>query len=109
MEKPLDLNQPLDIYTAKLTFRIKGDFRAVNVQIRYSKKGNQRKERLDFPKDMGENDLRCWKWWGGEMTSVYHRTKKIYRYKDRENVLVHTDLGQKLERLVREVYFRHQE
>ena len=93
------------IYSARLIFRkIRNGKRIVGVQIRYSKKGPARNEKLEFPEDIKEGEL-CWKGYYGEMISIYHR-KENYKYIDMNHSLIPTDIGQKLERLVLEVHFR---
>jgi len=99
-------NQPIDIYDARLTFRkMGGGSKVVSVVVRPTKKGRSRSERLSFPEDIKDDDL-SWKAYGGEQISVYHRTDK-YKYTDMRHFLVHTDLSQKLERLVHGVYFKN--
>lgn len=99
--------EPLNIYTAKLTFRkIRNGTKVVSVQIRYSKKGRSKKERLPFPGDINDNDL-YWTKYRGEHISVYHRIDNNHKYLDMQNTIIHTSLAQKLERLVREVYFKN--
>ena len=104
---PIPENQPMDIYDARLTFRKKGQGeKVVNVTIRYSKKGRSKNEKLPFPQDIKDDDL-CWTRYSGEQISVYHREDR-YKYIDLKHSLVYTDLGQKLERLVREAHKRFQ-
>lgn len=105
-EKIPEANQPLDIYTAKLTItRTEKNSRVVVVQIRYSKRGRQRKEKLEFPEDIKDGDLCCGKY-RGKWISVYHRIEK-YKYTDMGNLFIPiSPLGQRLEMLVHEAYFK---
>ena len=107
IEDPPHTNHSLNIYSARLIFiKREGDL-SVNVQIRYSKIGSARKEKLGFPENINENDLH-WIRYRGERIAVYHRIEedKGYKYKNGKPSIVHSGLAQKLERLVHEVYFK---
>ena len=93
-------NRSLGIYDARVTFRkTRQGEKVVTVVIRYSKKGHARKKKLSFPEDINDDDL-SWKLYHGENISVYHRID-AHKYIDmKHSVVIHTDLGQKLEGLV---------
>ena len=98
-------NQLLDIYDARLTFRITGQGeKIVRVKIRYSKKGPFGKREFSFPEKIGDDDL-FWANYRGEKISVYHRIK-ANEYKDMKHSIAPTGLGQKLELLVLETHER---
>ena len=107
IERPSALeNQSFDIYDARLIFRkTREGSKTVTVKIRYSKKGWRRKEKLPFPEDIDEDDL-DWTSYRGQYISVYHRIENM-NYKNIEHIIIPTSLGQKLEKLVREVYLRN--
>lgn len=101
IERPLMLeNQPIDIYSAIVKFTKKIHGINVSVHIRYSKKEGIEKTKLPFPDNIRDEDL-CWTVYSGERIAVYHREDNI-EYIDMKHSHVHTNLGQKLERLVRE-------
>lgn len=104
-----EANQPIDIYTAKLTItKTEKNSRVVVVQIRFSKRGRERKnrkEKIPFPEDIKDSDLYCGRY-RGKWISVYHRIG-AYKYTNMENsVIPISPLGQRLEMLVHEVYFK---
>ena len=101
-----DTGQPLNIYTAKLTLRKKDGAKTVRVLIRYSKKGSTERKDFPFPKEIDERDLPPWKSYGGEQSIVYHR-KGRYDYLDMNHSRVPMDMAQRLEILVRKVYFKN--
>ena len=102
---PILENQSLDIYDARLTFRkTRQGEKVVTVTIRYSKRKHAKKGKFSFPENIRDDDL-CWRLYRGEHISVYHRMDTL-EYIDMKHSLVHTDLGQKLERLIREAHNR---
>ncbi|MDP3992535.1 MAG: hypothetical protein Q8P79_03465 [Nanoarchaeota archaeon] len=101
---PRPENQPIDIYSAIVKFTKKIHGINVSVHMRYSKKGGMKKTKLPFPDNIRDGDL-LWTIYGGESISVYHREDNI-EYIDMNHSHVHTNLGQKLERLVREAHKR---
>ena len=100
MQEPMSL----DIYDARLIFRITRQEEKlvgiVRVKIRYSKKGQARKQEFPFPEEIRDDDL-CWNTYRGEKIAVYHRIK-ANEYKDMRHSIAPTSLGQKLEELVSE-------
>jgi hypothetical protein len=100
-----DTGQPLDIYGAKLTLRDKDGTKTVRVQIRPYKKGNPLRKDFPFPEKIDERDLPHWKYYRGEQNIVYHRKGRNNYINMNNNSKAHTDLAQRLEILVRKVYF----
>ncbi len=96
-------NQFLNIYDASLTFRrTVEDSKSVTIQIRYSKKGEARKQEFPFPENIRDSDL-CWELDHKEHITVYHRRDKD-KYTDMRHLLITPNLGQKLENLVIEAH-----
>ena len=102
IEKSLRTNPTLKICSAKLTFRkTKKDVKTVSIQISRSRGNFLKVGKFSFPDYLNENDL-LWRSYDGRRISVYYRVGDNYKYLDAENSVVHTELSQKLERLVRE-------
>ena len=75
----------------------------VRVTIRYGKKGPTRKKDIIIPDYINIFNLN-WIRYRGKPISIYHRRNKD-DYVDNGGMIVHTDLCQKLEELVKEVCF----
>ena len=100
----------LDIYSARLIFK-KGkrdQGSSVIIKIRYSKKGPTRKRNLQVPDYINTDELN-WIKYRGEGISVYYRISngQNYDYVDNRRITISTNLAQKLEELVCEVYSKN--
>ncbi len=97
------------IYSARVTFRKKGQkARTVNIQIRYLKKDHSKNEKFPVPNDIKDIDL-SWVGYEGGLIATYWRTGELSYVNRPKYEVVHTELGQKLERLVLKAHSKNLE
>jgi hypothetical protein len=104
--KITDIGQPLNIHDARLEFIKKGRGKVVQVVVRPKKKGPTRRGKFPFIEDINDDDPNYWTTYRGQRISVYHRRDKYEYVNKKQRSIISIDLGQKLEELVRKVYFK---
>ena len=96
----------LEIYSARLTF--KRNSKSVNVDLRYNRLGEIKKREVPIPEDIDLYEL-SWIKYRKKIISIYHR--KLHNneltYMDSKHTIAPTSLGQRLEKLVSDVYYFH--